>query len=262
MLDADERHWWYRARRRLIASELERLPLPFGARILDAGCGSGSNMPVLEQHGSVAGVDASPVAVAAARERGRDVVLGRVERLPYRDESFDLVTCLDVIEHTPDDRAVLAELRRVTRPHGYLVVTVPAYRALWSAHDVANEHLRRYARAELRAAAGAAGWSVVRDTHFNALLLAPAALVRLTVGRPGRHADAGARSDLARTPCVLDGMLERIASAEQRVLRHGGTLPAGLSILAILRREPDPAGLRARPPAMPAQWGRRVPAAA
>jgi SAM-dependent methyltransferase len=251
MLDADEHHWWYRARRRLIDSEVERLRLPSGARILDAGCGSGSNMPVLEAYGDVAGVDGSPLAVAAAVDRGRNVVLGRVERLPHPGESFDLVTCLDVLEHTLDDRAVLAELRRVTRPGGHLLVTVPAYRALWSAHDVANEHQRRYGRTELRAAAGAAGWRVVRDTHFNALVLGPAALVRLTVARPGRHARAGGRSDLARTPRVLDGVLERIVSAEQTILRHGRTLPAGLSILAVMRREPDPAEIRKRPPAPP-----------
>ena len=117
--------------------------------------------------------------------------------MPFADASFDLVTCLDVIEHTPDDRRTLRELRRVTRPGGTLVVTVPAYQALWSAHDVVNGHYRRYRRPELRAAAQEAGWLHVRDSYFNALLLGPAAIVRLTRRRAG--ADSG-RSELGLTP--------------------------------------------------------------
>ena len=141
------------------------------------------------------------------------------------------MTCLDVIEHTPDDRATLAELRRVTRPGGLLVVTVPAYQALWSWHDVVNRHFRRYDSASLRAAAREAGWDVVRDTHFNSLLLAPAAAVRLAQRR--RHAHP--RSDLELTPPALDGLLELPLRLEAGLVRAGLRLPAGLSLLAVLR---------------------------
>ncbi len=92
---------------------------------------------------------------------------------PGSDDTFDLITCLDVIEHTPDDRATLRELRRVCQPGGWLLVTVPAYQALWSLHDDANHHYRRYSRSGLRFAAVAAGWLVQRMTSFNTVLLAP-----------------------------------------------------------------------------------------
>ena len=255
MLAGDERHWWYRGRRRVLRAQLDRLPIPPGARLLDAGCGSGRTLDELARRGRVSGVDTSPEAVAAARRRGhRDVRVARVERLPFPDGTFDLVTCLDVVEHTPDDRATLAELRRVTRPGGLLVVTVPAYQALWSWHDVVNRHFRRYDSASLRAAAREAGWDVVRDTHFNSLLLAPAAAVRLAQRR--RHAHP--RSDLELTPPALDGLLELPLRLEAGLVRAGLRLPAGLSLLAVLRHpavERVPAArapARARPAALTA----------
>ncbi|MEA2462109.1 MAG: hypothetical protein QOH90_2286 [Actinomycetota bacterium] len=233
MLSRDEEHWWYRGRRRVLRAELDRLPLQPGARLLDAGCGSGRTLDELVRYGRVSGVDLSPDAVDAARRRGHDDVrVARVEQLPFADATFDVVTCLDVVEHTPDDRATLAELRRVTRPGGLLLVTVPAYQALWSWHDVVNRHFRRYDSSSLRAAACAAGWAVVTDTHFNSLLLAPAAAVRLTQ----RHRRTHAHSDLDLTPSVLNGALELPLRLESRLVAAGTRLPAGLSLLAVLRR--------------------------
>jgi SAM-dependent methyltransferase len=168
--------------------------------------------------------------VAATQRRGHAALRSAVEHMPFADASFDLVTCLDVVEHTPDDRRTLRELRRVTRPHGTLVVTVPAYQALWSAHDVVNGHYRRYRVPELRAAAQEAGWHHLRDSYFNALLLAPAAVVRLTRRRAGP--DAG-RSELGLTPEWLNGLLEWPLRVEAAMLRGGARLPFGLSLLAV-----------------------------
>jgi SAM-dependent methyltransferase len=251
MLAGDESHWWYRGRRRVLRVQLERLRVPPGARLLDAGCGSGRTLDELARYGRVTGIDVSAEAVAAARSRGHaGVRLARVEELPFADAAFDVVTCLDVVEHTPDDRVTLTELRRVTRPGGVLIVTVPAYPALWSRHDVVNRHFRRYDRASLRTAARAAGWTVVRETYFNSLLLAPAVAVRL-MQRRGRGRGR-ARSDLDLTPPALNGVLELPLRLEARLIAAGMRLPAGLSLLAVLRR-PAPLGTvpaaRALPPA-------------
>jgi SAM-dependent methyltransferase len=233
MLSSDENHWWYRGRRRILRAELDRLPLGPEPRLLDAGCGSGRTLDELARYGRVSGIDLSPDAVEAARRRGHDDVhVGPVEELPFPDATFDVVTCLDVVEHTPDDRATLAELGRVTRPGGLLLVTVPAYQALWSWHDEVNLHFRRYDRWSLRAAAGEAGWDVLRDTHFNSLLLAPAAVVRLAQRRRRTHE----HSDLDLTPPVLNGILELPLRLEARLLAAGNRLPAGLSLLAVMRR--------------------------
>ena len=246
MLASDERHWWYRGRRRILRAELDRLELPPGARILDAGSGSGRTLDELATYGSAAGVDLSAAAVAAARARGHeDVRLGALERLPYPAERFDLVTCLDVLEHVPDDVAALREIRRVTRPGGRLLVTVPAYPLLWSAHDERNLHYRRYGWRALRDAAEAAGWEPVRTTHFNTLLLAPAAAVRLAQRAGFAPADG---SDLERTSPALDRLLELPLRLEAELLRRGGRLPVGLSLLAVFAasrqsvRQPSPYG--------------------
>jgi SAM-dependent methyltransferase len=241
MITTDDRHWWYRGRRRVLRATLDGLVLPSPCRILDAGCGSGRTLDELAGYGEARGVDLSPAAVEATRARGHDAQLAAVEDLPFPDASFDLVTCLDVIEHTPDDRRTLSELRRVTRPGGVLVVTVPAHPALWSAHDVANLHYRRYTRRALIAAAVEADWGVARETYFNAALLAPAAVVRLV-----RRRARSRQSELGLTPPALDRVLEWPSRAEAALLRGGGRLPVGLSLLAVLRAH---AGAVGAPPA-------------
>jgi SAM-dependent methyltransferase len=237
MLDVDEHHWWYRGRRQIIQAELDRLALPVPARVLDAGCGSGRTLEQLAPLGSVSGVELNEDAAEVARGRGDfDVHIGRLEALPWESATFDLITCLDVIEHIPEDRLALRELRRVSKPGAWLLVTVPAYPALWSQHDEANHHQRRYVRPTLRSAALDAGWTMERMTSFNTLLLLPAAAVRLA--QRGRHANADYTPDLELGPAWLNGVLERPMRAEARWLSRGRTLPAGLSLLALLRNAP------------------------
>src|SRR5437868_12816865 len=128
MLEVDERHWWYRGRRLIVRAELDRLTGSNGARVLDAGCGSGRMLQELKDYGEVSGVelDADAAAVAASRGWG-EVWRGSLEELPWEPETFDLVTCLDVLEHIADDRRTLAELRRVCKRGASMVLTVPAY---------------------------------------------------------------------------------------------------------------------------------------
>ncbi|MGH2873513.1 MAG: class I SAM-dependent methyltransferase [Solirubrobacteraceae bacterium] len=236
-LAVDESHWWYRGRRRVIRAEIEHLGVPPGARVLDAGCGSGATMQQLATYGQVSGIELSAQAAAVARDRHiGDVVVGSLLELPWADETFDLITCLDVIEHIDDDVAALAQLRRVCVPGGVLLVTVPAYRALWSAHDEANHHKRRDSRPMLRGAALAAAWQVERMTAFNSLLLAPAAAVRLARRRLGTG--DGYAGDLSVGPAWLNGALEQPLALEAAWLARGRTLPFGLSLLAVLRRSP------------------------
>jgi len=237
MLEVDEHHWWYRGRREIIARELARLPIPRGGHVLDAGCGSGRTLLELVPYGRVSGIELNEDAAEVARGRGEfDVRIGRLEELPWDQDTFDLITCLDVIEHTPDDVVTLRELRRVSRPGAWLLITVPAYQALWSRHDEINHHFRRYSRRRLARAIDESGWRLVRTTSFNSLLLAPAALVRLAQRR--RPANGDYRSDLQLAPRWLNEALELPLHAESRWLGRGRTLPAGLSLLAVARNGP------------------------
>lgn len=234
MLELDERHWWYRGRRRVLSAVLDglELPPPHEARMLDSGCGSGRTLDLLGGYGAAVGSELNPLGVEAARRRGHDVREAAVEALPYEDGGFDLVTCLDVIEHTDDDVRSLRELRRITRPKGRLVVTVPAHPRLWSRHDVVNGHRRRYTRRSLRTAAEAAGWRVDRMTGFNVVYLPAAALVR--IARRGVPDQDDQASELALTPPALNGILELPLRLEATLVRRGMDLPTGLSLLAVM----------------------------
>jgi SAM-dependent methyltransferase len=234
MLEVDEHHWWYRGRRRVVEAELSRLPLPRQARILDAGCGSGRMLQELVRYGAVSGVELDPRAAEVARARAHgEVRVGSLEQLTWQDHSFELITCLDVLEHTPDDKRTLAELRRVSAVGGWLLLTVPAYQSLWSLHDEANHHFRRYGRRKLRQTVADAGWRLHRMTSFNTLLLGPAAVVRLA--QRGRHPDDSYRPELERGPVWLNAVLEWPLRIEARWIAWGRTLPAGLSLMALLQ---------------------------
>ena len=226
-----ERHPWFTARRRVIAGELDRIG-PVGDA-LDAGCGAGLMLEELAGRArSLAAVDADPAAVAAARARAvADVHTAPVERLPFPDGSFDLITSFDVLEHTADDAAALAELRRVARPGADLLVAVPALPALWSGHDQAAGHRRRYRRGQLEAAARRQGWALERVTHFNVLLLAPMAVVRVA----SRWAGRAPRSDLLTLPRSAGVALRCSLAVEERALRAGLRPPIGLSLMARFR---------------------------
>jgi SAM-dependent methyltransferase len=231
---AENRHWWYQGRRKVLERAIERLELPPHARILDAGCGSGRNMVELAQHGQVTGVELSDTSVGLARERGvGEVLAGSVMDMPFDNASFDLIVSLDVIEHLEDDVGALRELRRVTTTGGRLLVTVPAYQWLWSGHDEINHHHRRYNRRTLLAAAESAGWRLESSAHFNSLLLPIAILLRgLERFKPSTTKSS---LDLWIPPAPLNWALRQPLNLEASVIGRGGSIPAGLSLLAVFR---------------------------
>jgi SAM-dependent methyltransferase len=231
---AEDRHWWYQGRRRVLERAIARLGLPGGARILDAGCGSGRNMVDLAHYGSVTGVELSPTSVQLARERvAGEVIEGSVLDMPFDDGSFDLSVSLDVIEHLEDDIGALRELRRVTAPGGALLVTVPAYQWLWSGHDEINHHHRRYSRRTLLAAAEEAGWREDRSVHFNSLLL-PVAIALRALER-FKPSTTKSSLDLWVPPAPLNWALRQPLNLEAAVIGRGSSIPAGLSLLAVFR---------------------------
>jgi SAM-dependent methyltransferase len=231
---AEDRHWWYRGRREVLERVIADLQLPNPLRILDAGCGSGRNMVELARRGTVTGVELSETSacLAQAREAG-PVIQGSVTEMPFEPDSFDLVVCLDVIEHLEDDLAALRELRRVVAPGGSLLVTVPAYEWLWSGHDVINHHRRRYTRRSLLAVAERVGWKCTRTTYFNSFLLPVAILLRVLDRLSPRTTESSL--DLWIPPQPMNWLLEQPLRFEAALLGRGGRIPAGLSLLAVFR---------------------------
>lgn len=231
---AEDRHWWYRGRRIVLDGVIAGLGLPPQARVLDAGCGSGRNMVELSELGTVTGVELSETSVELARERGvGEVIAGSVLEMPFADDSFDLAVSLDVIEHLEDDLGALRELRRTVAPGGSLLVTVPAYQWLWSGHDEINHHHRRYTRRSLQRVAERAGWSQLRTTYFNSLLLPVAILLRVLDRVNTKTTESSL--DLWVPPEPVNWLLERPLDLEAALVSRGGRIPAGLSLLAVFR---------------------------
>jgi SAM-dependent methyltransferase len=236
----EDRHWWFVGRRRIILSLLDAAigaAGQEGRRVLDVGCGTGTMLSYLERYGEPSGVEADVQAIELCRSRGiTGVQLADPPPLPFEDGRFDLVTALDVLEHVDDDERLLVEMRRVLRPGGVALVTVPAFPALWGTQDVISHHKRRYRARELRERVLAAGLEPARTTYFNTLLFPPIAALRLV--RRLRPAPAGSRSDFELT---REGRINDILAAafgfEARLLSVLD-LPFGVS-LACLARYPE-----------------------
>lgn len=231
LYELEDDYWWFRGRRAVIWALLRRAGVTAGARILDAGCGTGRNLQELGDLGPAQGVDASPEAVEFCHQRGLDQVCqAELGALPFDDASFDLVLACDVLEHIDDDEGALRELRRVAAPAARLLVTVPAYGWLWSEHDVTHHHQRRYTRARVSGRARANGWQPLLATYFNSVLLAPIAAVRGARRLAGRNGDQNSGSDYELTPTLLNGALGMPMRGEAALIARGVNLPAGVSV--------------------------------
>ena len=193
LYQVEETHWWYVGRRRIIQSLVERIRALLNKSnptILDVGCGTGANLKMLATLGKAEGVDISPQAVEFCRQRGLDSVkLGAAEQLPFENDSFDIVTSLDVIEHLDDDVAGLREMRRVLRPDGHLLLFVPAFMFLWGVQDDVSNHRRRYTLPSLLKAVEAAGFDVEWSSYANISFFLPVLVVRSVMRWLGLRAD-------------------------------------------------------------------------
>lgn len=219
----EQRHWWYAERRALVRRLTRSWPT---GRALDVGCGGGGNLSVLRDHGWTAtGLEHSPAAAGLAASRGLTVVRGDARRLPFADGAFDLVMSTDAWEHIDDDAAVAAEAARVLRPGGRLLVAVPCSMKLWSGHDVALGHLRRYERAELVDLVTGSGFRLDSVRSWNVVL-------RPVVRARRRHNTSESEMDHVAAP--LNAAL-RATVALERVLPLGH-LPGVSLVVTATRR--------------------------
>jgi SAM-dependent methyltransferase len=226
-----ERHHWYVARRRVLAALIGRLGLPPQAQILEIGCGTGHNLDMLARFGTVSAVEIDePSREMASMRLGRPVAASPLPELAgIEHEAYDLIALLDVLEHLPDDRAALESGARRLRPGGRLLITVPAHPWLWSAHDEANHHFRRYTRAALQQAIGDAGLRIDRLTWFNSLLFPLAVAARLFGNAKGQNMTGD------ELPWPFPWLLEQIFAAERYAIGRV-PFPPGLSLLAVVSR--------------------------
>ncbi len=257
----EDRHWWFVGRRAIVDGFLGRIfgrgtsgrggrspgeaagpagsapgavpPHEEERRILDVGCGTGGMLPLLARYGRVTGVDSEPLALEYCRKRGIEDV--HLQDAFSPGAPYDVITLFDVLEHVEDETGFLAVMKTWLKPDGRLVLTVPAFRCLWSRHDDLNRHQRRYTRKRLVAALEGAGFAPGRTSYFNTLLFPLAALSRLLDKR--KPIEAGKDEEEILKPLRIgpwNGILAAIFALERHLLGVM-TLPFGVSLFAEAR---------------------------
>jgi SAM-dependent methyltransferase len=241
---AEDKHWWFASRVRAITAVVAPHWTGAQRRILDVGCGAGNMMHHLARYGVVKGIEVDPRPLQLAQQRGYDVKLADASAgIPHDDAQFDVVTALDVIEHVQDDGAILRECRRVLAPHGWLLVTTPAFMFLWSHNDVLNAHHRRYTAGELRRKLEMTGFRAQRLTYNNFFVFPLAALVMLlrrrTQTQPqlsSHHFQADAyQVEMEPAPPLVNNVLTIVGQIEAALLR-AISLPWGTSLIALAQK--------------------------
>ncbi|MHB8997421.1 MAG: class I SAM-dependent methyltransferase [Armatimonadota bacterium] len=232
LYDLEESYWWFVGRRLLVRQMVEHYAGPSGLRLLDAGCGTGGTLSRMAGLGDLHGFDYSEFALAFCRQRGFSLLAsGDLTALPYRTAAFDVVLSCDVLEHVDDDHLGLAEMVRTLRPGGHLVLTLPAHAFLWSEHDEALAHRRRYSASQVREMLEEAGLEVVKLSPVVTVAFLPILLFRL-LQRLRPHAADEPKTDLRQLPRPLNNLLIGVLRLENWLLRRLN-LPVGTSLVAV-----------------------------
>jgi ubiquinone/menaquinone biosynthesis C-methylase UbiE len=236
MYELEDGYWWFVSRRNLVMRLVHSLSLPPDALIVDVGCGTGATACELGKYGKVVCVDLSPIALDLSGRRGLNQLMqASADALPIADNSADLIVALDLLEHMDNDVKGLREFRRVLKPHGSLIVTVPAFSFLWSEHDEALMHQRRYSLREITHRIRRAGLKV-EIANYALFFLFPIAVVMRLLKRKSDPKDPP-ETNLRPLPSLINSglvLLQQMESALARLL----PLPWGLSAVVVAAK-PD-----------------------
>lgn len=233
LYDLEDKHWWHVAKRKTCLSIINRYVKIKKPTILDIGCGTGKNLEEFSKIGKAYGIDCSSVAIKfCKKKRGlSNVSLGSAENTGYANGKLNVVSMLDVLEHT-DDVKTLKEVWRILEDKGYLLITVPAYQWMWSNWDIVLHHRRRYTKKHIEALLGKQGFDIVKSSFFYSFLLIPVFIVRKIkeILFKGDYP-----SDFKVGFPFFGKILGTISDAERIVALSTG-IPFGLSLFVLARK--------------------------
>jgi len=240
MRELEDHYWWFVSRRRTVLRLLDRLDLGPYAELLDGGCGTGALLVELGSRGHAHGADVSRDALRLTAQRGAGrLVCSDLQQLAFRDGSFHVLLSADVLEHVEDDQRALAELGRVAKVGGHIIITVPALDILWGPHDEALRHRRRYSPRRLRALARGAGLEV-KVLSYGLVLLFPLALLLRSAQRLSHRLRPRApTTGIVALPPWANRLASWLMAQEERLVGRV-PLPWGVSLVAVLRKPGRP----------------------
>ncbi len=236
----EDSHFWHRAKRQLVEGLIVRYHHKDAGRtkILDVGCGTSGNAHMLQQFGEAWGIDASQQAVQLSRKKGLvNILRQNAEKTSFKNNSFDVITILDLLEHS-DDVRVLKEAYRILKIGGIIILTVPAYQALWSRWDEILGHKRRYNRSSLYAKLSKQHFQILKLSYCFSFLLLPVMIVRVLKSFLYTKADYPSDFALGGDGCI-NTFLGLLSSLERFILiTLNINIPCGLSIIVVCRKSP------------------------
>jgi len=234
MYKTEEKHWWHRAKRRIVGRFITSYCHEKNPNILDVGCGTGKNMDALQKQGDVWGIDISQEALLYCKKRGlTQIKKGSAENIPFDSEIFDVVCALDVLEHV-DDISAVKEIKRIIKNNGYIIITVPAFDWLWSKWDEVLHHKRRYTKETLSELLRAEGFTIKKNTYMHSFLVVPIFLMRKIKERQKKHYD----SDFQINNNGMNIFFSGLSKLEQWWINRYD-MPFGTSVLCIAQKEPQ-----------------------
>ncbi len=238
MHDIEQSYWWFVGKQFLVKSILERYSLNRlkNDQLLDIGCGTGAILKLLQNYGIAYGVELSTNAIRFLKRRDLNLVVrsDASQSIPFKENTFSAITCLDVLEHLDNDFTLLNEMVRVCKPGGHIVLTVPAFSVLWSPHDAALHHRRRYTREQMLKKACRLNCTVLKSSYYNTALILPILVARkLKLFFSNKQ---NVRSDFfIHIPRLINALLTLLFVSEIRCLQFLN-FPFGVSLFLVLQK--------------------------
>jgi len=231
----EENYWWFEGRRKIIINLLEQhISHNSNLKILDVGCGTGGTTTKLKQFGVVYGTDFSFSALKYSSKQGLKNLAKTIDyNLPFPSETFDVITILDALEHIKQDLKALLEIKRVLKKDGLILICVPAYQFLWSDHDVALSHYRRYNSKSLSRLLNQASLKTERLSYMITFLFPLLAIFRLLskLKKPKENPEP----TLVSFPDSINSFFKKILYLESRLIKKID-LPFGLSVICLVKK--------------------------
>lgn len=240
---AEQSHFWFRGFRQYVRPALARATAGVAApRILDCGCGTGSNLEMLRPHGRAIGFDLTRIGTEFAKAHGHRVVQASISDIPFRANAFDVVTSFDVFQTLPDavEQSAIVEIARVLKPGGWMVLHVAALDILHGKHSVLSEETRRYTRRSLKALVDRGGFRIERLTfdHFSLLpLMLPVRMWHRLTAKDGVVAAGEGEITVPMAP--VNALLSGLVSLEALALR-AVDMPIGSSLMCLAQKPASP----------------------